>query len=220
MLFIPDQNAEALRLEAGETDLMANGEIRPEDYATFKRLSDQGRLKLIDVGIGVDPNFLWFNLSPAGQRDAAHPVDPAEGVPPGDFVRSRPAGDGQYGLPGRGRTHLRSCHPGQSHLVFRVGADATTTTPRRHASFSRRPALPIADGDGMLEDGASKPVRFSIITQRGHTIRERSARSCRNSFVPWAVAVDLVALDDGAIFQAMDERRLRRHLLRRPVRID
>ena len=33
-----DQNAEALRLQAGEIDLMANGDIRAQDYAPFKRL--------------------------------------------------------------------------------------------------------------------------------------------------------------------------------------
>jgi peptide/nickel transport system substrate-binding protein len=40
---IPDQNAEALRLESGATDLMSNGDIRAADYARFKRLADQGR---------------------------------------------------------------------------------------------------------------------------------------------------------------------------------
>ena len=61
---IPDQNAEALRLESGATDLMSNADIRPDDYARFKRLADQGRLKLLDAGVGLDPNVLWFNLKP------------------------------------------------------------------------------------------------------------------------------------------------------------
>jgi len=66
---IPDQNTEALRLEAGEIDLMSNGDIRPEDYAAFKRVSDQGKLRLIEAGIGLDPNLLWFDLAPPRTRD-------------------------------------------------------------------------------------------------------------------------------------------------------
>ena len=44
---------------------MSNGDIRPQDYAAFKRLADEGRLALIDVGVGLDPDFLSFNLRPA-----------------------------------------------------------------------------------------------------------------------------------------------------------
>jgi peptide/nickel transport system substrate-binding protein len=66
---VPDQNNEALRLEAGESDLMANGDIRPQDHAAFKRLVDQGRLTLIDVNVNVDPDFLSFNLRPARASD-------------------------------------------------------------------------------------------------------------------------------------------------------
>ena len=73
VLIIPDQNTEALRMESGEIDLMSNGDIRPEDYAAFKRVSDKGRLRLIDAGIGLDPNLLWFNLTPAHASDPRAP---------------------------------------------------------------------------------------------------------------------------------------------------
>ena len=61
---MPDQNTEALRLEAGETDLVSNGDIRPQDYSAFKRLAEQGRVRLLDVDVGLDPDFLSFNLRP------------------------------------------------------------------------------------------------------------------------------------------------------------
>lgn len=60
---IGEQNAEALRLQAGEIDLMSSGEIRPPDYAAFKRLESEGRLRLYEIGTSLDPDFLWFNLS-------------------------------------------------------------------------------------------------------------------------------------------------------------
>ena len=42
LAIVPDQNTEALRLEAAESDLMSNGDIRPQDYAAFRRLADEG----------------------------------------------------------------------------------------------------------------------------------------------------------------------------------
>ena len=69
VLIVPDQNTEALRMQTGEMDLMGHGEIRPEDYGAFKRIGEQGRLRLIDAGVSLDPNLLWFNLSPAGAKN-------------------------------------------------------------------------------------------------------------------------------------------------------
>ncbi len=68
---VPDQNTEALRLEAAEIDLMANADIRPQDHAAFRKLAEQGRLKMTEVGIGLDPDFLAFNLRPAAGRRRA-----------------------------------------------------------------------------------------------------------------------------------------------------
>src|SRR5262249_24862579 len=68
-IVVASQAAEALKLQSGETDLMTNADIRPEDYAAFKRASDEGRLRLIDNGVGLDPNLLWFNLTSAKGAD-------------------------------------------------------------------------------------------------------------------------------------------------------
>ena len=99
---IPDQNAEALRLESGAIDLMSNADIRPDDYARFKRLADQGRLTLLDAGIGLDPNVLWFNLKP-GAAQGPEALAPPHRVPAGGVLRRRPAGHRQHRLSRRGR---------------------------------------------------------------------------------------------------------------------
>ncbi len=58
---LPDSNARVLKLSAGELDLL--GEIAPED---FIRLRDTRppELELIDLGPGMMPERLWFNLNP------------------------------------------------------------------------------------------------------------------------------------------------------------
>jgi peptide/nickel transport system substrate-binding protein len=58
---LPDSNARVLKFSAGELDLL--GEIAPED---FIRLRETGpaELDLIDLGPGMMPERLWFNLNP------------------------------------------------------------------------------------------------------------------------------------------------------------
>src|SRR5262249_55299288 len=70
---IPDQSAELLRLESGQLDMMTS-EISPDAYAPLKRAADQGRVKLVDLGVSRNAQALWLNLKPgafAGDPRAA-----------------------------------------------------------------------------------------------------------------------------------------------------
>src|SRR4029077_13483884 len=60
---MPDQNAELLRLESGQLDMMTS-EISPDAYASMKRAADQGRVKLLELGVSHNADRLWFNLKP------------------------------------------------------------------------------------------------------------------------------------------------------------
>ena len=60
---IPDQNAELLRLEAGQID-MTTDEMRPEDYAPLKRAADAGRVKLLDLGVATTPTACGSTCKP------------------------------------------------------------------------------------------------------------------------------------------------------------
>src|SRR5439155_16494598 len=61
---VSDQNAELLRLTTGQLDV-TNGEIAPESYASVKRAADEGRVRIIDLGVASEADSLWFNLKPA-----------------------------------------------------------------------------------------------------------------------------------------------------------
>ena len=60
---IPDQSAELLGLESGQLDMMTS-EISPEAYAPLKRAADEGRVKLLDLGVSRNADGFWFNLRP------------------------------------------------------------------------------------------------------------------------------------------------------------
>jgi peptide/nickel transport system substrate-binding protein len=60
---VPDQDAELLRLQSGDID-MTQSELRPDDYVAARRAEDQGRLKVVELGVGVDAHAFWFRVKP------------------------------------------------------------------------------------------------------------------------------------------------------------
>jgi peptide/nickel transport system substrate-binding protein len=198
LVVVPDQNAEALRLEASEIDLMTNGDIRPQDFAAFKRLADQGRLSLLQGTIGIDPDFLAFNLRPAKAGAGRRPWTRKEfrqaiscGVNREAIVNAVYLGAAVpiYGpvSPGNRRWYAESAPP------------CATPNLARARELLAAVGLTDRNGDGKLED-ASGPVRFSVMTQTGH-IRERVVSVLQEQLRQLGIAVDVVALDAGGLFQ-------------------
>ena len=176
---VPDQSAELLRLESGQLDMMTS-EISPDAYAPLKRAADEGRVKLLDLGVSHNADGLWFNLKPGAfagdaraswlQRDEvrraismavnrkvfADTVFLGAGVPV--FGAETPANRN-----GMGR------HPDEPH-------DAAAAT-RLLDSIG----LSDRNGDGTLEDAKNQPARFTLLTQQGRPNLERAAASSGTS---------------------------------------
>jgi peptide/nickel transport system substrate-binding protein len=200
ILIIPDQNTEALRMEAGTIDLMVNGDIRPEDYATFKRAADQGRLRLIDGGVGTDSNLLWFNLSKSATSDARRP-----------WLREKAFRQAVSCAVDR-QAIVNTVYLGAAVPIYGAISPGNRTwylpsiTGCQHDVAKARTllaSLGLSDrnGDGMLEDAAGAPARFSILTQRGHTIRERTSSVIQEQLRQVGLTVDVVPLEAGAMQQ-------------------
>jgi peptide/nickel transport system substrate-binding protein len=195
----PDQSTETLRLEAGEVDLMANGDIRPQDYASLKRQADAGRLVLHEVGIGLDPDFLSFNLRPGGaadpraawltRRELRQAI--SAGVDRGAIVNAVYLGEA---VPIHGPVS-----PG-NRTWFSESAPTYPYDPARARALLATAGLTDRDGDGMLEDGRGLPARFSILSQAGH-IRERVTAVVQEQLRQLGLQVDIVSLDPRGIFQ-------------------
>ena len=199
LAIVPDQNTEALRLEAGQTDLMVNGEIRPQDYSAFKRAADEGRVQLLDVGVGLDPDFLSFNLRTAkkadprwgwlGRREFRQAI--AWGVD------RQAIGDTVY--LGTAVPVSTPVTPG-NRTWFSKDLPSFTHDPGRARELLSSLGLRDANGDGTLDDPSGVPVRFSILTQGGHN-RERVVSVLQSQLRSLGIAIDVVALDQGGLFQ-------------------
>jgi peptide/nickel transport system substrate-binding protein len=60
---VPDQNTELLRLTSGATDL-THSELRQEDFVPARRAEKEGRIRLVELGVGPDADAFWFCLKP------------------------------------------------------------------------------------------------------------------------------------------------------------
>ena len=196
VLIIPDQNTEALRLAAGEIDLMSNGDIRPDDYATLKQAAGEGRLRLIEAGIGLDPDFLWFNLSPKGRLPWLHDRRVRQAI---SYAVDRQAiADTVYlgaAVPIHGPVS-----PG-NRTWFSDDAPKYPHDPARARDLLAAAGFSDTNGDGTLDDGRGVPARFSILTQEGHTLRERTATMIQEQLRKVGIAVDIATTDVKSIPQ-------------------
>ena len=194
---IPDQNAEALRLESGATDLMSNADIRSDDYARFKRLADQGRLKLLDAGVGLDPNVLWFNLKPQPSKDVKPWLRRTE------FRQAVSFGVDRQAI--ANTVYLGAAVPVFGPITPRHGPWYSTDIPGYAYDPAKARRLLAAtgltdrDGDGQLEDAAGAPVRFSVLVQKDATIRERTVALLQEQLRALGISLDVVGLDLGSI---------------------
>jgi peptide/nickel transport system substrate-binding protein len=196
---VSDQNAELLRLGAGQLDL-TSGEIAPEAYATVKRAADAGRVKIVDLGIG-EADSLWFNLKPGR---FAH--DPRAAWLQRDELRRA------ISLAVDRRTFADTVFLGAGEPVYGpetpankkwywTGTPVTPHDPGGAKALLAAVGLTDRNGDGQLEDSHGTPVRFTLVTQKGRPRLERGAAVVREELKKIGVAVDVVALDANAVFE-------------------
>jgi peptide/nickel transport system substrate-binding protein len=194
---VPNQNAEILRLQGGTADLMT-AEARPEDLATLRRLAASGTVQLIDVGVSINPGVLWFNLAPGAESAKDHPWLQRE-----ELRRAI-----SYAIDRKAfadTVFLGAAQPiygpvtSSNREWFMPDLPKTEYDIARAKSLLASIGLTDHHGDGMLEDKAGHPVRFSILTLKGHTDLEHSAVVLGEQLAKVGLKVDVVPLEQHAM---------------------
>ena len=201
--FIPEQNAELLALQAGTTDL-TQSELRPDDYVPVRRAEEEGKLTLIEGGVGPDADALWFCMNPEttkGDRRQAfvqkrefrqalsHAVDREE------FAQTVFLGEA---VPVWGPITPGN-KPWFSPNVPRYPHDVA-----RARELLKSIGLEDRNGNGVVETADGVEARFTVMTQRGNSSYERGLTVLREQAAKIGVAFDAAPLE----YPTMIERLL------------
>jgi peptide/nickel transport system substrate-binding protein len=197
---VPDQNAELLRLQAGQLDLTSS-EIPPEAYAATKRAADQGLVKLHDLGVALAADSFWFNLKPGAFKD-----DPRAPWIQRDELRRaismavdrRAFADTVFfgaGEPVDG-PETPSNKKWYSPDVGKVPFD-----PDGAKKLLASIGLVDRNGDGRLEDAAGRPATFTLVTQKGRPKFERGAAVVRDALQKIGLTMEVAAIEGGAVVE-------------------
>jgi peptide/nickel transport system substrate-binding protein len=199
----PDQNAELLRLQAGQADL-TQSEIRPDDYAALKRDAAARKLRLVDAGTAYDADAFWFNLKPGAKAHDGRPwlarVELRRAV--SHAVNRRAFADEVF--LGAADPQWGPITPSNASWFAPEGAMAREAHDMGRArTLLAGLGLRDANADGMLEDAAGAPARFALVTQKGNTALEKGAAFIRDELKKVGLAVDVVPLEVGALVDRM-----------------
>ena len=200
---VPDQNAELLRLQAGETDL-THSELRSDDYIPVRRAEQEGKLTMIELGVGPDADAFWFCLKP--EKKARDPRFA--------FTRKREFRQAishavdreafaQTVFLGEAVPVWGPITPG-NRLWFSPNVPRYPYDVKRSRALLESIGLQDRNGNGIVEDSAGTEARFTVITQQGIGYYERGTTVLREAAAAVGIALDIVPLE----FSAMVTRLL------------
>ena len=199
---MPDMNIELRRLLDGELDF-SESEIDADDYATLRGAEKQGRVRLYNLGPRFDADALWFNVAgPAAQTKRWLAQD--------DFRLAISSAVDRRAY--CGAVFPGGCDPSAGPITtgnrrwFMADLPAGEHDGERARGMLAALGLLDRNGDGILDDNAGRPVRFTILVRRGRTPAERGAAFLGDELRKVGVGVDAIALDPGAIVARWQKR--------------
>lgn len=199
---IPEQNAGMVRLESGSIDMLQS-ELRPEDYVAARRAESDGKLKVIELGVGTDPDAFWFCLKPEAKKN-----DKRFG-----FVQQREFRQALSQAVDReefARTvFLDAAVPIWGPVTPGNTVWFTPNLPRYVPDLAKARAtlksigLEDRNGNGVVEDQAGTEARFTVLTQQGVASYERGTKLLQERAAMIGIDLDIVPLEGGTMIQRM-----------------
>jgi peptide/nickel transport system substrate-binding protein len=199
---VPDQSAELVRLQAGQSDMMLQA-LRPEDLAALRPQVDQGNVSMVELGVSPDPDVFFLNL-----RERYWTNDPRRA-----WITRRELRQAISHAVDR-EAFAESVFLGVAVPVWGPitpgNADwFSPNVPRYPHSLDQSRALLAGlgltnrDGDEWLEDQNGNEARFSVLTWRANQVIEREAAFLRDELKKVGLALDLVSLEQNALIDRM-----------------
>ena len=209
--FVPDQNTEMVRLKAGITDL--TGPVRFEDVSSLRDLQAKGKVTLHEAGVSIAPDMMWFNLNPAAASATKRPWLQREELRKAVSLAVDRRAIVNTVFLGEGVPIGGPITPGHGDW-FDSTLPAPVFDPASAAALLASIGLVDRTGDGLRDDARGRTATFSILTQKGHSVRERSAAMVKEQLRTIGLQVDVVPLEVRSMIDLWGKGEDRRGLLR------
>lgn len=199
LLVIPEQNAEILQLESGVADVIS-GAVRPEDISALSELAVRGRLRIVQAGVSPDVDALWFNLVPGAPTSASRPWLVSD-----ELRRAVSTAVNRVTIVNS--VYLGEAEPAYGPITPGYGdwyvADLPKTPydPDAARALLAEAGLEDRNGDGLVDDASGRTARFSILTQAGHTVRQRAVSVIQDELRQIGLQVDVESADPNTMFE-------------------
>jgi peptide/nickel transport system substrate-binding protein len=207
-LFSGNEDAEVMRFEGGETDIL--NRISAQNYAVLQKEQASRNLQLYDLGPSLEYNFLLFNLNSTLPANAGQVASKQAWF---QQVKFRQAISSAVDREAMNRiVYLGRGAPLWTHVTAGNRLWFDPSIPRPSRSLDRSRELLKAAGfswksDGSLIDSRGTPVEFSIITSASSNQRTQMATMIQQDLKEIGIRVQVVPLE----FRAMLDRVLQTH---------
>jgi len=173
---------------ASTTLLFLNGQgdvceqARPNEFTAVQESARAGKFRVIDLGVGAERDFLWFNLSTNRNNIGQSLVNPVKSA----WFRNKTFRQAVSCAIDRNRI-IQLAYDGRAVAplgflsaenqkwdnpdVPRFGYD-----PARARSLLAGMGIQDRNGDGVLEDTTGQAIEFTLISNHGNPAREKSGQ--------------------------------------------
>jgi peptide/nickel transport system substrate-binding protein len=192
-LRIPKSTIDEAMFLSGECAAFEN--IRADQAWQFQAVAN-GKFRFVDLGAGVQRDFLWFNLKPGTDRNGKPFVDP---------VKLKWFGDKRFREAiscGLNRERLiHDAYAGRAVAVYGfISAENKrwndpsvpqyTYNPNQARALLAEMGMTNHTPDGMLEDAEGHPVRFTLVSSMENPIRQAVAVRVGDDLKQLGIRVD------------------------------
>ncbi|HYL83880.1 MAG TPA: ABC transporter substrate-binding protein [Candidatus Angelobacter sp.] len=197
-LFVPNADAQVLRFQSGETDLISR--LGAENFSVLSR--QQQGYTMSDAGPGLEYNFLFFNLNEPGEKTSPELARKMKWFRETKFrqaVSETIDRDAVVRLvyQGRGAALSGPVTPG-NHRWRNPAIPRPTRSLERARSLLKEAGFRwsnAADGEPLLVDSEAKPVEFSILTSSSSADRTKMAALIQDDLKQIGMRVQVVPLE-------------------------
>ena len=172
---------------AGEARLFLEGKsdvfetVRPENYAQFKQAAAGGRFQLLDLGVGAERDFLWFNQNTGTNAQGQPIVNPVKLK----WFRNQKFRQAISCTVDRERI-ARDVYSGRAQPIYGFISTENprwnnANIPRYGFDLNRARALlaetgiKAREGDGRMADAEGNPIEIVLNSNTGNPLREKAA---------------------------------------------